>query len=177
MKRVMLRPIKQARKRGKRDDGRMSTQARLVVEGALGKPLPVTAVIHHIDLNPGNDGNTNLVACEDHEYHFLLHMRQKALVACGHASWRQCDNCKTWGDPARLLLEHVCGDCRRNLTEPGGIRRAPDGTVLEDRKVCPRCGGIFRQRRKKHEYCTKTCAWRAWDERNPRGTSDTGSSC
>lgn len=67
---------------------------RLVAEKALGKPLPEKAVIHHVDGNGLNNTNSNLVICQDHAYHMLLHIRQKALEASGHADWRKCKYCK-----------------------------------------------------------------------------------
>lgn len=74
----------------------------LVIEKKLGKPLPQNAVIHHIDGNPANNKNNNLVVCEDQAYHMLLHQRQRAYNACGHANWKKCKYCKQYDDPKNL---------------------------------------------------------------------------
>ena len=76
----------------------------LVIEQALGKDLPPGAVGHHIDGNGGNNKNSNLVACENDQYHHLLHLREKALLACGHVSWRKCCYCKEYDDPINLHI-------------------------------------------------------------------------
>ena len=60
---------------------------RLIAEKVLGKPLPEGCEVHH-------HTDTQLVICEDHAYHFLLHQRTRALKACGHVSWRKCNYCK-----------------------------------------------------------------------------------
>ena len=64
----------------------------LIVEKAFGKSLPKTAVIHHYTAD-------QLVVCQDNAYHKLLHQRQRAFEACGHASWRKCWICGKYDDP------------------------------------------------------------------------------
>lgn len=71
---------------------------RLIAEKALGKPLPDKAIIHHH--NP-----TQLVICQNHEYHVLLHQRTKSLKICGHASWRKCSYCKKYDSPENLCIK------------------------------------------------------------------------
>ena len=77
----------------------------LIVEKAMGKPLPPGAVVHHHN-EDGTDNETsgNLVACQDDAYHKLLHRRLRALKACGHASWKRCKFCEKWDDPAKMYV-------------------------------------------------------------------------
>ena len=67
-----------------------------VVERALGKYLPSTAIVHHMDGNPSNNAPKNLVVCPDQAYHKLLHQRAVAFAACGDASALKCDLCHSF---------------------------------------------------------------------------------
>jgi hypothetical protein len=69
----------------------------LIAEKALGKPLPDNAKVHHYS-------STQLVICQDQAYHMLLHQRQRALEACGHANYRKCLYCKTWDHPKKMYV-------------------------------------------------------------------------
>jgi len=73
-------------------------------EKALGKPLPEKAVVHHVDGNPANNANSNLVICQDHTYHMLLHRRARALKECGDPNKRICVYCNKWDDPYNLYF-------------------------------------------------------------------------
>jgi hypothetical protein len=77
---------------------------RLIAEKALGKFLPKNSVIHHLNGNPLDNTNTNLVVCENNAYHLLLHQRTRALKQCGHADWRRCGICKQHDDPKNLMI-------------------------------------------------------------------------
>lgn len=77
---------------------------RHVVERALGRKLPKQVVVHHIDHNRLNNEPSNLVVCPDSAYHQLLHVREKALDACGNANWRKCSYCKKWDAPENLTI-------------------------------------------------------------------------
>ena len=66
---------------------------------ALEKSLPEGAEIHHVDENSLNNENCNLVVCQDHEYHMLLHYRMKALKATGNVHSNYCAMCKKWALP------------------------------------------------------------------------------
>ena len=71
----------------------------LVVEKVMGKPLRKDAIVHHVDEDPLNDTPSNLVACENHAYHMLLHQRIRAYKACGYASWKKCSFCGEYSHP------------------------------------------------------------------------------
>lgn len=77
-----------------------------IAEHALGKPLPPDAVVHHADGNKLNNEPSNLVICPDNDYHQLLHLRMRALDACGNANWRKCAYCKTYDDPSDMYVRY-----------------------------------------------------------------------
>lgn len=69
----------------------------LMVEKAIGKRLPIGAVIHHWDEDGRNNTPENLLVCPDQAYHKLIHMRMTAYDSCGHADWVKCWMCQQWG--------------------------------------------------------------------------------
>lgn len=79
----------------------------VVAERALGRYLPPTAVVHHLDGNPRNRQNNNLVICENQAYHVFLHRRLRAWRECGHANWRRCRTCKTLKPPEMIAREKL----------------------------------------------------------------------
>lgn len=96
---------------------------RKIAARALGKPLPPQAVVHHFDGDKSHDAPRNLVICEDQSYHMLLHIRQKALAASGHADWRWCRYCRQWDRPERIAIgsrgssRHLRGFCSRSYAK------------------------------------------------------------
>lgn len=79
----------------------------LVAEKALGHHLPKSAQVHHVDENGQNNAPSNLVICQDQQYHKLLHRRMKALAATGNADAMQCNVCGAWDEPKNLrVFEH-----------------------------------------------------------------------
>lgn len=87
-----------------------------IAESALGKSLPVGAVVHHVDCNPLNNDPSNLVICPSQAYHLLLHTRQRALDACGNADFRKCLFCHQYDDVDKMQLTktraHFHKQCR-----------------------------------------------------------------
>jgi hypothetical protein len=84
----------------------------LIAEAAMGKLLPISAVVHHTDEKKGRIDPRGLVICPDDNYHRLLHMRSRALAACGNADWRKCKICKNYDDPKNLRIDgNPGGDC------------------------------------------------------------------
>ena len=81
----------------------------LVCEKALGHSFHSGHVVHHIDGNPRNDRNNNLVLCENGSYHKLLHRRGRAYYACKNASWRKCVYCKKYDSPSNLYISQHRG--------------------------------------------------------------------
>lgn len=86
-------------------DGVRKYEHILVVEKALGHPLPEGAEVHHLNGRGSDNRPENLVACQDHAYHELLHLRQRALAGGGDASFRRCSVCGTWDDPKLLRFK------------------------------------------------------------------------
>ena len=96
-----------------RASGLMVYEHVIVAEKALGRYLPQKAQVHHVnEFGYDNEGG-NLVICEDHKYHKLLHVRAKALLNCGNANWRKCPYCKHYDDPSNMRL--ACGGCMRHM--------------------------------------------------------------
>ena len=73
-------------------------------EKTLGRPLPEEAQIHHVDENPANYRNDNLVICQDDAYHKLLHQRLRAYRACGDANWLRCVLCHEYDAPEKIKV-------------------------------------------------------------------------
>lgn len=71
----------------------------LLAERALGKELPIGTEVHHVNGDRGANRGGNLVVCQDHAYHALLHTRTRARAATGDPRARQCVYCPAWIHP------------------------------------------------------------------------------
>ncbi len=90
----------------------------LIVEKILGKFLPASAAVHHVNGIKDDNRNENLVVCENRGYHLFLHMRDRAKKACGHAGWKKCQYCGEYDDPKNMAKRgaddvHAHVFCRR----------------------------------------------------------------
>lgn len=67
----------------------------LIAEKALGRDLPLTCEVHHVDTNRAHNENSNLVICQDKRYHKLLHARMRIISAGGNPNKDKiCSRCK-----------------------------------------------------------------------------------
>lgn len=66
----------------------------LVAEAALGRHLPTSAEVHHVDGDGRNNARRNLVICQDKAYHKLLHWRERVIKRGGDPNVGQfCSTC------------------------------------------------------------------------------------
>lgn len=94
----------------------------LVAERALGRHLPAGVEVHHVDEDQANNGNGNLVICQDKGYHKLLHVRARVVRAGGDPNTQRiCATCgvlKPFSAFNRLAsnksdgLQHRCRVCQ-----------------------------------------------------------------
>ena len=78
----------------------------LTAEKAVGRALEFPIEVHHINSQRDDNSNSNLVVCPDRKYHQLLHIRSRALDACGNANWSHWTICKQYDDPANMKLSY-----------------------------------------------------------------------
>jgi len=79
----------------------------IIAEKALGRSIPVGAVVHHLDGGKKNrDGN--LCILQDQSTHLIIHQRMAAKAACGNPDWRKCPYCQKYGDPETMNHNKGC---------------------------------------------------------------------
>lgn len=85
----------------------------LIVEKVLHRQTQKRIEIHHVDGDGTNNRHSNLVVCENHAYHHLLHVRGRALYGSGNPSWRKCSIChqyekqeNLYSNPANSSYQH-----------------------------------------------------------------------
>jgi len=76
----------------------------LVAERVLGRRLPSGAVVHHVNGDRLDNRPGNLVVCPSQSYHVLIHQRERALTASGHAGWLKCGHCKQYDAPENMYV-------------------------------------------------------------------------
>ena len=75
---------------------------RLKVYNALGY-IPAGVHIHHVNSNPKDNRNENLVVCTP-KYHQMIHARTDALDVCGDASKMKCAICGEYDHPENMYV-------------------------------------------------------------------------
>jgi hypothetical protein len=80
-------------------DGKNRRVHDLMVEAVMGGKPPDGTEAHHINGDKNDNRTDNLVICQDRGYHATLHMRERALNACGDPNFRPCLRCGEYGDP------------------------------------------------------------------------------
>lgn len=90
----------------------------VIAERALGRPLLGRHPVHHVDGDAGNNANTNLVICQDGNYHKLLHVRLRVVQAGGDPNTdKVCCYCKEAKPrsefyPSRATSDGLHSGCR-----------------------------------------------------------------
>jgi hypothetical protein len=114
---------------------------RLIAEKALGRHLPIEHPVHHADLDPSQNANSNLVICEDQAYHALLHARTNQVrrgAIPGLTKW--CSGCDSVKPIEEFGMESArwdgrnaaCLVCKRttsNRRYHRRIRQTPEAVI------------------------------------------------
>ena len=104
---------------------------RLIAERAMGKPLG-KSVVHHVDFNPSNNANSNLVICQDQAYHLHLHARARAMAAgIDPNTHKRCSSGRHYESKALFKeskpsydgLRHSCWPCEQRVQRARTTKR------------------------------------------------------
>jgi HNH endonuclease len=95
-----------------------------IVEQVLGRSLPDGAAVHHVDGNTLNNEHANLVVCENHAYHMMLHTRTRIVKAGGNPN-----------------TDHICSTCK--LVKPREAFAARHSRAIGIQSTCRVCSAIF----------------------------------
>ena len=87
---------------------------RAIAERALGHPLPPHAVIHHVDGDESNNAPGNLVICENHAEHVLMHHKKRRLDDTGSLALRRCGRCHIVKELAEFHNRKTVWDGKRS---------------------------------------------------------------
>jgi HNH endonuclease len=100
----------------------------LIAEKALGRYLDAKHEVHHFDENPSNNANSNLIVCEDHSYHQLLHERTRHLAKKGHPSAKL-----TPLQALEIKARSEYGDTQRDIAKDYGVAQRTVGNIVNGR--------------------------------------------
>lgn len=125
--------------------GTKSEHIRLV-EGVLGRALPDKAEIHHVNGNRRDNRHGNLVVCENHTYHMLLHVRARVIREGGNPN-----------------TDRICSGCKR-LVLIKGFGSGAFGASGSPRRVCLRCNAANADIRRRRAGIARSEVGRKYDE-------------
>jgi hypothetical protein len=105
----------------------------LVAEAALGRHLPPQAEVHHFNEIKDDNRGANLVICEDHAYHRLLHARARVVRAGGRPGRDKfCSSCAA----LKTLTEFSGPDRHCRPCERGAEERRRRARGIGERQGC-----------------------------------------
>ncbi len=104
--------------------GDSSSEHVMIAEKAIGKTLPIGAVVHHVNGVKDDNRNENLVICPSHSYHKLLHVRQRAMEETGNPDFRRCEICGEWDSTELMYIrKDKAGQWHRACSSKARIER------------------------------------------------------
>lgn len=137
--------------------GKPRPEHLVIAERTLGKPLRRGVEVHHVDCNPANNANSNLVICPDRKYHALLHKRIRARRDFGNPNRVRCYVCGKGGLPHDMFVHKsgykhdYCASTPKKKAKPKPVVKPPIldpktealyNRVLAERKAQERAAGI-----------------------------------